>query len=111
MNEPVIVVEPVMASVPAAVTLPVLLTVKRVVVAKALVEDAILKSVVGETPTVEEAANRERKEQMAEAIAARFGYRSKSDDIIDAVALAQMGVHFQVVGGADLVMRGVTPGW
>jgi hypothetical protein len=42
-------------------TLPVLVTVKSVVVAKVEVEDAITNSVLGEMPTVDEAAKMERK--------------------------------------------------
>jgi Holliday junction resolvasome RuvABC endonuclease subunit len=51
-----------------------------------------------------------KKEQMALAIKERFGYSHASDDVIDAVALAQLGVHLGVIG-ADPTVKGLTPGW
>ena len=51
------------------------------------------------------------KDDMAEAVSARFGFTSKSDDVVDAVALAQLGVHLRILGGADPLLKGISPGW
>lgn len=50
------------------------------------------------------------KAAMADAVLARWGYQSPSDDIVDAVALAQVGVAIHLAGGIH-TLGGVSQGW
>jgi crossover junction endodeoxyribonuclease RuvC len=51
-----------------------------------------------------------KKDDMAKAVHTRWGYKSPSDDIIDAVALAQLGVSYATQAPPPEV-KGVSDGW
>ena len=50
------------------------------------------------------------KGDMAKAVYTRWGYKSRSDDIVDAVSLAQLGVDFET-SAASLNVNGIVDGW